>query len=157
MRAYARSGAERSGAAIHMFYEAVDTMHAVWVDSIGFARTTQASFCRSYAGNGVLPTSSRPRQHAQLTSAGCGSTLPLARMGLTPAPHAAGAMRPSASLPSPIQRPATAGGPIRMAPTSLWDTGQLHHSDTVGGGAGAARTLQPISATVRFSRLSGRI
>ena len=62
-------------------------------------------------------------QRAQLTSAGCGSTLPLARMGLTPALHASGAMRPSASLHSPTQRPATSGGPFHRATTSLCKTG----------------------------------
>jgi len=77
-------------------------------------------------------------------------------MGLTPALHAAGAMRPSAAMHSPTRRPATAAGPMHMAPTPLWETGQIYHTDTVVGGAGAARTLKPISATVRLSRLSGR-
>ena len=84
------------------------------------------------ASNVVYHNSSRPRKPAKLTSAGRGSTLPLARMGLTPVLHAAGAIRQYASLHSQTQRTATAWGPMHMTPTSLLDTNQLYHSDTVG-------------------------
>ena len=78
--------------------------------------------------------------------------------GLTPALIAAGAMRPSASLHSPTQHPARAGVSTHMATTSLWETGQHYHSDTVVCGAPVVSAgLTPVISVAPATRVSLQI